>query len=154
MVTDGCGRLSAGVADVGSMCARQFQYAMASTGTTRQDRGGTAVTGQQKTAPDGAVGYCPVLAVSSLNPRVRGSSPWRRTRSDLGVLPIRRDARRLLRVLGEQRENVRPGSGPVTVRTGAAGHHRSGAFRGVTGQARRDAGVGVAGEHAAGVAEF
>src|SRR5207248_1943047 len=29
----------------------------------------------------------------TLNPRVRGSSPWRRTRSDLGVLPIRKGAR-------------------------------------------------------------
>jgi hypothetical protein len=51
---------------------------------------GKAVTGQQKKAPDGAAGHWPILSFSPLNPRVRGSSPWRRTRdqgSDLAILP-------------------------------------------------------------------
>jgi len=48
-------------ADVGSMCARQFRYKMTPDGTSRQGRAAKAVTGQQKTAPNGAARHSLIL---------------------------------------------------------------------------------------------
>jgi hypothetical protein len=53
------------------MCARQFWYGVTPDGTARQVRSRLAGMNRHDVAP--------------LNPRVRGSSPWRRTRAEQAV---------------------------------------------------------------------
>ncbi len=84
----------------------------------------------------------------TLNPRVRGSSPWRRTPSDLGSLPCWRESR----VVSGARW-VRDGCGADVVGARSARHEGDCGFRGGACDLRQDTRVGVGRDRDARVAE-